>query len=50
MPVLGSITQEPNRLIRVWVSATMLPSESAAQKCVVQVSVGLSPSVFSRSS
>ena len=50
MPVLGSMTLEPNRLIRVCVSATMLPSESAAQKCVVQVLVGLSPSVFSRSS
>ena len=50
MPVLGSITQEPNSDIRVWVSATMLPSESAAQKCVVQVLVGLSPMVLSRSS
>src|ERR1700754_4536023 len=50
MPVLGSITQEPNSDISVWVSATMLPSESAAQKCVVQVLVGLSPMVSRRSS
>ena len=49
MPVLGSITQEPNSDISVWVSATMLPSESAAQKCVVLVLLGLSPSVLRRS-
>src|SRR4051812_39481618 len=49
MPVLGSITHEPNSDIRVCVSATMLPSESAAQKCVVLVLLGLSPSVLSRS-
>src|SRR3982751_3078593 len=49
MPVLGSITQDPNSDIRVWVSATMLPSESAAQKCVVLVLLGLSPSVLRRS-
>src|SRR5476651_779926 len=50
MPVLGSITDEPNSDIRVCVSATMLPSESAAQKCVVQLLVSFSPSVFRRSS
>src|SRR5580692_1606328 len=44
MPVLGSITLEPNSDIRVCVSATMLPWESAAQRCVVQVLVGFSPS------
>ena len=32
MPVLGSMTLEPNSDIRVCVSATILPSESAAQK------------------
>src|SRR3979490_85248 len=50
MPVLGSITQEPNSDIKVWVSATMLPWLSAAQKWVVLVLLGLSPSVLSRSS
>src|ERR1043165_4042832 len=50
MPVLGSITHEPNSDIRVWVNATMLPSASAAQKCVVQVLVGFSPIVLRRSS
>ena len=49
MPVLGSITQEPNSDISVCVSATMLPWESAAQKCVVHVLVGFSPMVLRRS-
>src|SRR5258708_13440873 len=47
MPVLGSMTPEPNSDIRVWVSATMLPSESAAQKCVGQGLLGLPPILLS---
>jgi hypothetical protein len=48
-PVSGRMTREPNSDSRVCVSATMLPSPSTTQKCVVQLGVSRSPMVASRS-
>ena len=50
MPVSGSTTLEPKRESSVLVSATMLPSRSTTERCVVLVSAGMAcPIVSNRS-